>query len=144
MTTLAICRDRLAWRVGRIFCRIGLHNLTCRGQWCRGVIGTGTVRRHDNGRVEVVDVDPVVGISLELLAQAGPPGFPVDRAGRIRIAGDPRYLYRAVRFAAARDVDGLPAAMIVCKRVRTRPNYRIAITSNPVIRRLTALGGRRG
>lgn len=85
--------------------------------------GTAEIRRHDDGRLEVTHADPVIGISVELLAEAvGGMGLWVDGAGLLWLAGDPRYKYRPVRFECA--VRGLPAdqavegtRVLVCERV---------------------------
>jgi hypothetical protein len=80
--------------------------------------GDATFTRHDDGRVTVDHADDVVGISLDLLAMAEAAHLPVDDAGCILLAGDPRYRYRPVRFATD---PGDPTEMVrvlVCERVR--------------------------
>lgn len=85
--------------------------------------GTAEIRRHEDGRLEVVHADPVIGISLELLAQAvAGDGLSVDGNGYLWLGGDPRYKYRPVRFEAS--VHGLGAELavegcrvLVCERV---------------------------
>lgn len=77
--------------------------------------GDATITRHDDGRLTVGRADPVIGISLELLAQAGE-RLPVDASGCILLASDPRYRYRPVRFAGLlADASG-PCRVLVCER----------------------------
>lgn len=85
--------------------------------------GSAELRQHDDGRVEVVRADPVIGITVELLVQAlAGDGLPVDGQGHIWLAGDCRYRYRPVRFEAS--VSGLQPGqavegcrVLVCERV---------------------------
>lgn len=72
-----------------------------------------------DGKIEryvVERADPVIGMSLELLAQAGWT-LPVDESGCILLAGDPRYRYRPVRFAGTTIDSQGPVAVLVCERV---------------------------
>lgn len=94
-----------------------------------GDYGTAEFRAHygDDGkveRVEVVHADPVIGISLELLAQStgSRQGLWVDADGMLWLAGDPRYRYRPVRFECL--VDGLQPGqavegtrVLICERM---------------------------
>lgn len=79
---------------------------------------------NDDGtkRIEVVSADPVIGISVELLADALGWGLWVGGDGLLWLAGDPRYRYRPVRFEA--HVEGLTpdqavegARVLICERV---------------------------
>lgn len=85
--------------------------------------GDAEVIRHDDGRIEVVRADEVIGISLELLVEAVGTGLSVDGNGWLWLGGDPEYKYRPTRFVAS--VHGLSAdtavegtRMLVCDRVR--------------------------
>lgn len=85
--------------------------------------GDAVVRRHDDGRLEVVEADDVIGISLELLVEAVGSGIWVDGDGHLWLAGDPRYRYRPVRLWAR--VGNVPpghavegARMLICERVK--------------------------
>lgn len=84
-----------------------------------GGYGTAVMRKLDDGRIEVVEADDVIGISLELLVEAVGTGLYVDVEGLLWLGGDRNYRYRPVRF-----VDhgvGLPVEgnrVLVCERVR--------------------------
>jgi hypothetical protein len=85
--------------------------------------GDAEMRRHDDGRIEVLRADDVIGISLELLVEAVGQGLQVDADGFLWLGGDGAYRYRPVRFASS--VHGLPpgtaaegARVLVCERVR--------------------------
>lgn len=76
--------------------------------------GTAVIRRHDDGRLAVVEADDLIGVALDLFVEA-PAHLPVDADGCILLAGDPEYRYRPVRFASA--WSGGPATVLVCERV---------------------------
>lgn len=86
--------------------------------------GDAEVRRLDDGNLVVARADDVIGISVELLAEALGVGLWVDGEGLLWLAGDPKYKYRPVRFAdtfthgltADSAVEG--ARVVVCERVR--------------------------
>lgn len=73
--------------------------------------GALTVVRHDDGRVDVTDMDPVIGITVQLLAEAVV-GLSVDPDGNLVIAG--QCAYRPVGFASS---NGGRADIVVCQRV---------------------------
>lgn len=84
--------------------------------------GSAAIKRHADGRVTVESADDVIGISVELLAEAVGWGLHVDGEGLLLLAGDPSYRYRPVRFEAR--VAGLEpgqaaegARMLICERV---------------------------
>lgn len=88
--------------------------------------GTAEIRRllNDDGteRLEVVSADDVIGISVELLAQAVGWGPWVGGDGMLWLAGDPAHRYRPVKFEA--NVAGLEsgqavegARVLICERV---------------------------
>lgn len=88
-----------------------------------GGYGGAVVRKRDDGRLEVVEADDVIGISVELLNEDLGFGLWVDGEGLLWLAGDPEYRYRPVRFIAK--IEGLQpgdaiegARMLVCERVR--------------------------
>jgi hypothetical protein len=78
--------------------------------------GDAEIVRAEDGRIEVVRADPVIGISLELLASAGD-GLAVDDSGCLLLAGDSRYRYRPVRFAGVTAEASGPCRVLVCERV---------------------------
>lgn len=85
--------------------------------------GDAEIRKRDDGTLEVVSADDVIGISVELLREALGFGLWVGGDGLIWLAGDPDYRYRPVRFVA--NVSGLSqdqavegCRMLVCERVR--------------------------
>ncbi len=85
--------------------------------------GDAELRKHDDGRLVVIRADDVIGISVELLAEAVGFGLWVGGDGLLWLASDPRYRYRPVRFVA--NVAGLTrdeaiegARMLVCERVQ--------------------------
>lgn len=81
--------------------------------------GTATLERQADGRVVVVQANRVIGISMELLAQAGN-NLHVDMSGCLLLAGDPNYRYRPVRFSADPIVGASgPCAVLVCQRVES-------------------------
>lgn len=80
--------------------------------------GSAEIRRHDDGRLEVVRADDVIGITSELVFDVDASLW-VDSDGLLLLAGDPRYRYRPVRFANA---PGLTfptrgVQVVVCERV---------------------------
>lgn len=84
--------------------------------------GDAELRKHDDGRIEVVRADDVIGISVELLAQSLGAGLWVGGDGLLWLAGDPRYRYRPTRFVC--NLHGLSvdeavegARVLVCERV---------------------------
>lgn len=78
--------------------------------------GDAIVSRHMDGRVSVLRADPVIGISLALLAQDSV-NLPVDDTGCILLAGDRRYRYRPIRLAPLpNEATGQPR-VLVCERV---------------------------
>lgn len=83
--------------------------------------GDAVVTRRDDGRLTVDRADPVIGISVELLAQAGE-HMPVDDDGCIWLAGDPAHRYRPVAFARGTvgslgpGLAGGRPDMLVCER----------------------------
>lgn len=81
------------------------------------------VIRTEGDRLVVESADDIIGISVELLAEAVGWGLYVGADGLLWLAGDPTYRYRPVRFVAK--VEGLQpgeaiegARMLVCERVR--------------------------
>lgn len=87
-----------------------------------GDYGTAELVRHDDGRVEAVRADRVIGITFELFVGADPEQLPVDADGNIWLAGDPRHKYRPIRFdPPVRDIPaGLAAPgcrVLVCEKV---------------------------
>jgi hypothetical protein len=78
--------------------------------------GDAVVTRHDDGRLTVDRADPVIGVSLELLATAGNLLL-VDDDGCILLAGDSQYRYRPVRFAGLTVDSSGPCRVLVCERV---------------------------
>jgi hypothetical protein len=85
--------------------------------------GDAEIRKLDDGSLEVVNADDVIGISVELLAEAVGFGLWVGGDGLLWLAGDPRYRYRPIRFVAK--VAGLAPGeavegtrMLVCERVQ--------------------------
>lgn len=87
--------------------------------------GSAEIRRTDDGHLIVVSADEVIGISVELLAEAlGGAGLWVDDGtGLLWLAGDPNYRYRPIRFTTT--VHGLDpntamegSRFVVCERVR--------------------------
>lgn len=85
--------------------------------------GDAEIRQLDDGTLEIVRADDVIGISVELLAEALGSGLWVDGDGLLWLAGDPTYKYRPVRFATfARGLTADSAVegtrVIVCERVR--------------------------
>lgn len=88
--------------------------------------GDATITRAADGSLVVERADDVIGISVELLAQAVGWGLHVGGDGLLWLAGDPSYRYRPVRFVA--QVAGLEPGqaaegvrVLVCERV-TRPD----------------------
>lgn len=79
--------------------------------------GSAWITRDDNGRLHVQSADPIIGISLELLAQTQDPALTIDDTGCILLAGDPRYRYRPVRFAANPGDPTETARVLVCERI---------------------------
>jgi hypothetical protein len=85
--------------------------------------GDAEMRKRDDGSLEVLNADDVIGISVELLAEAVGFGLWVGGDGLLWLAGDPRCRYRPVRFVAK--VAGLTPSeavegtrMLVCERVQ--------------------------
>jgi len=78
--------------------------------------GNATFKQHDDGRIEVVHADRVIGITLELLAEAGE-NLPVDQTGCILLAGYPEHRYRPVRFAGLMPDQSGSARVLVCEKV---------------------------
>jgi hypothetical protein len=83
--------------------------------------GDATITQMTGGRLIVERADRVIGISLELLAQADPVRLPIDESGCIMLAGDPGYRYRPVRFASHPTAVGEGARVLVCERVEDKP-----------------------
>lgn len=83
----------------------------------RPAYGDAEIRRHDDGRLVVLRADDVIGVAVELLAQADDGSLPVDGDGCIWLAGDPTWRYRPVRFDAPPGADGRPV-VVVCERVQ--------------------------
>lgn len=88
--------------------------------------GSAEIREvpNDDGtrRLEVVAADDVIGISIELLAEALGWGLWVGGDGLLWLAGDPRYRYRPVRFEAnvaglSRDQAAEGARVLICERM---------------------------
>jgi hypothetical protein len=77
------------------------------------MIGSAVIQKHDDGRLEVVHADDIIGIATQVLAEADTHGLRVDDEGLLWIAGDPRYRYRPVRFAS-----GPVPQVLICERVR--------------------------
>ena len=88
-----------------------------------GSYGSAVLRRHHDGRIEVVSADDVIAISMELLEEALglATGLYVDHLGNIWLAGDPNYRYRPVRFESpdypegSKPVEG--RRFLICERV---------------------------
>lgn len=79
--------------------------------------GDAVITSIGGGSLIVERADDVIGISTQLLADAGD-NLLVDEAGCILLAGDPRYRYRPVRFASMAIVDSRgPCHVLVCERV---------------------------
>jgi hypothetical protein len=78
--------------------------------------GDATIVRLDDGTLSITRADPIIGMSLELLAQAGD-NLPVDESGCILLAGDPAYQYRPIRFAGLTTDASGPCRILVCQRV---------------------------
>lgn len=85
--------------------------------------GDAEIRKHEDGHLEIVRADDVIGISLELLVEAVGQTLAVGGDGLLWLCGDPAYRYRPVRFVA--HIGGLPPGtavegcrMLVCERVR--------------------------
>lgn len=78
--------------------------------------GDAEIIRNPDGSPCVVRADPVIGMSLELLATAGE-HLPVDADGCLLLGGDPDYRYRPVRFAGLTIEASGPCWMLVCERV---------------------------
>lgn len=76
--------------------------------------GDAVVTRQADGTLRVDRADPVVGISIELLAQSDGAAMSIDSDGYVWLAGDPAYRYRPVRFAPG--LGGTPR-IVVCERV---------------------------
>lgn len=73
--------------------------------------GDVVLKRHDDGRIEVIEAPDLVGVSVELLAQADLTGMWVASDGTLCLAG--QAWYRPVRF------DGMAGrpSVLVCERV---------------------------
>lgn len=80
--------------------------------------GDAEIRKHDDGTLEVVRADDVIGISVELLDEAVGHGLAVGDDGLLWLAQDPRYRYRPVRFVHHRQFGAEGARMLVCERVQ--------------------------
>ena len=86
--------------------------------------GSAEVLKHEDGTLELVHADDVIGISVELLAGAlGTDGLWVGGDGLLWLCGDPRWRYRPVRFhssahglEAEQAVEGV--RFVVCERVQ--------------------------
>jgi hypothetical protein len=85
--------------------------------------GDATLRKLDDGRIEVLDADDVIGISVELLVAALGDGLWIGGDDMIWLGGSQDYRYRPVRFVPM--VAGLTAdtavegtRVLVCERVR--------------------------
>lgn len=85
--------------------------------------GAAEVVRREDGTLKVVRADEVIGISVELLAEALGFGLLVGDDGLLWLGGDPAYRYRPTRFVAPAlgltsklPVEG--ARVVVCERVR--------------------------
>lgn len=81
-----------------------------------GAYGDAVITRQEDGCLVVERADPVIGVSLQLLAEAGE-SLPVDESGCILLAGDPRYRYRPLRFAGTAIDHSGPVGVLVCERV---------------------------
>ncbi len=84
--------------------------------------GDAELRRLDDGRTEVVRADDVIGISVELLAEAAGWGLWIGGDGLLWLAGNPEYRYRPVRFVSNLNGLGPDEAVegmrvLVCERV---------------------------
>lgn len=80
--------------------------------------GCAIISRHDDGRLTVDHAGPTIAITLELLATASEQLLAIDNTGCLLLAGDPRYRYRPVRFAANPGDPTETARMLVCERVQ--------------------------
>lgn len=85
--------------------------------------GDAVFLRQDDGRVVVTQADDVIGISVELLAEAAGNALWIGGDGLLWLAGNPDYRYRPTRFVGHRGglepdraVEG--ARVLVCERVR--------------------------
>ncbi len=78
--------------------------------------GDMVLQSNDDGSVTVLRADPVIGVSVQLLAQADPLQVAVDPAGNLVFAR--QTAYRPVGFATGRIVDaGGPMLVLVCEKV---------------------------
>lgn len=75
--------------------------------------GTAILKKHDDGRITVEHADPVIGISVELLAEAEmAPGLRVTSEGYLSMGSDGLTMYRPVRFDPRSGT-----RVLVCERV---------------------------
>lgn len=76
--------------------------------------GDAILKRHDDGRITIERADPVIGITIELLADADPALLRVTSEGHLSMGSDGLTLYRPVRFDPAHGTH-----VVICERVST-------------------------
>lgn len=94
--------------------------------------GDATITKNDDGTFTVVHADDVIGISVQLLAEADPAALRVTSEGHLSMGSDGLTLYRPVRFDPASGT-----RVLICERVT--PEHRPQERWDALVREATAI-----
>lgn len=86
--------------------------------------GSATITRKDDGSYTVERADDVIGIAVEVLADADPAALRVTSEGHLSMGSDGLTLYRPVRFDPASGT-----RVLVCEQVSAAPEVPIRETT---------------